>query len=267
GGRTISAPAPLKVDVTVEPPDATLPPDCRVARGARYERISGKIVADRIERVYSDDPELRVVFLLITRDRRDDPNPFYIMENKVWNGLFARFAAEKPEAVQDSKWKSTLKGDPTAPENIWLPVMNVTANEAQAFATWLGGRLPSCAQWDKAAGVYDRGGRMGPFEGTWKPGQRDPRIAVGRTDEGGPEPVNREANRDVSPFRCRDMASNGLEWTRDPEKADDKILRGRRFTKESPLMFQSLDEGRIEGESVTYSDRETGFRVVLELDL
>ena len=63
------------------------------------------------------------------------------------------------------------------------------------------------------------------------------------------------------------MASNGLEWTRDPEKADDKIFRGRRFTKDSPLMFQSLDEGRIEGESVTYSDKETGFRVVLEPDL
>ena len=145
GGRTISAPAPLKVDVTVEPPDATLPPDCRVAQGARYERISGKIVADRIERVYSDDPELRVVFLLITRDRRDDPNPFYIMENKVWNGLFARFAAERPKAVEVSKWKSSLRGSPTAPENVWLPVMNVTAKEAQEFATWLGGRLPSCA--------------------------------------------------------------------------------------------------------------------------
>jgi serine/threonine protein kinase len=266
GGKTISAPAPLKVDVTVEPPDATLPPDCQVAPGAKFERISGKIVADRIERVFSDDPEMRVVFLLIKWDRLDDPKPFYIMENKVWNGLFARFAAERPEAVKDSKWKSSLRGSPTAPENAWLPVMNVTAKEAQEFATWLGGRLPSCAQWDKAAGVYDRGGRMGPFEGAWKPGQKDPRIAVGRTDEEGPEAVNRRANRDVSPSHCRDMASNGLEWTRD-EKWESRIFRGRRFTKDSPLMFKDLDEERIEVAPVTYSDREAGFRVVLEPDL
>ncbi len=266
GGKTIPAPAPLRVDVTVEPPDATLPPDCRVAQGARFEMISGKIVADRIERVFSDDPEMRVVFLLIKWDRLDDPKPFYIMENKVWNGLFARFAAERPEAVKASKWKSSLSGSPTARANVWLPVMNVTAKEAQEFATWLGGRLPSCPQWDKAAGVRDRGGRMGPFEGPWESGLNDPRIAVGRTDEKGPEAVNRGANRDVSPFHCRDMASNGLEWTRD-EKWESRIFRGRRFTKDSPLMFKDLDEERIEVAPVTYTDKEAGFRVVLEPDL
>jgi formylglycine-generating enzyme required for sulfatase activity len=265
-----------RVALTVEPPAVTLPPGFVRPRGARLVRVNDRIYPDRISRDFPDGP---LVFLLIGRDRSDDPDPFFIMEDKVSNGLFARFAAEHPAAVKDSKWTrgGVADGKYLTNADERLPVLNVSAKEAHAFAGWLGGRLPTCKQWDKAAGlaVEDHRGRTGPFEGAWD--SRDPdQIAVGREKE-GPLPVGRKT-RDVSPFGCRDMAGNGLEWTRDSqipghtippadERADSIITRGRRYSERSPLTYAELGNAALKGDSVQYldADPELGFRVVIEI--
>jgi formylglycine-generating enzyme required for sulfatase activity len=256
----------------------TLPARFARVKGARLVRVNGRALPDRIAR---DVPGgNRVVFLLIGKRRADDPDPFYIMEDKVWNALFAEFAAENPAAVRGSKWTRGAVADGRYLTNAdgRLPVMSVTAKEALAFASWLGGRLPSCRQWDKAAGMApeDHRGRFGPFEGAWDP--RDPgRIAVGREKE-GPLPVGR-ATRDVGPFGCRDMAGNGLEWTRDlllprgetippaDEKAALITHRGRRYSERSPLTYDEMADAASRGDAAPYldADPEIGFRVVIEI--
>ena len=152
--------------------------------------------------------------------------------------------------------------------------MNVSCDEAFQFAAWLGGRLPSIAQWEKAAGRFDDQGGLGPFQGSWNP-QQPGRIAVGRRGQ-GPMAVGM-ATADVSAFGCRDMAGNGLEWTRTskdaaitlPLKARDEsvgvLLRGRSYVRSEPLYFRDLEDPLL-NEAAFYYQRDPfiGFRVVFD---
>ena len=73
--------------------------------------------------------------------------PFYIMESKVWNGLYRDVQAISPESE---------KNGPDA------PVTGITAEEAATFAWAAFGknfRLPSPDEWDHAAGLYKNLGR------------------------------------------------------------------------------------------------------------
>lgn len=116
------------------------------------------------------------------------------------------------------------------------------------------------------------------FDGKqWKlPGERPiagdsakPPIAIGRSE---PLPVG-QATADESPFGCRDMAGNGMEWTKDLNNGmvpqDEKTrdvnarvkLRGRGFQQSSPLKYSEMDQGSCPSNERRY---DVGFRVVLE---
>src|SRR5262249_55456117 len=138
---------------------------------------------------------------LIRKARRADPETFYMLTDKVTVGLFKQFLAEtgtKPPPT----WNADAGPD--------LPALGVPLGDAYHCARWLGGNLPTTLQWDKAAGLYDRQGRRGPFLGEWK-AAAPLRIGVGRGDA-GPLPPD-QAGDDVGVFGCRNMAGNGWEWT------------------------------------------------------
>jgi hypothetical protein len=205
------------------------------------------------------------VVLILIRPEGDKDPPYYLMENKVWNGVFREFARQHPDAVRKSAWE---KGGRAGREDVGsrqddLPALRVTREEAQRCAAWLGGRLPTARQLDQAAGPGQRDGRPGPSRG--------PRVAVGRRGA-GPRVVTDPDNDDVSPFGIRDLAGNGREWTRDVLKAGGEelaLLRGRSYTAARPLHYADLDDQqkRPELRPTQYPDHAspyTGFRVVLE---
>ncbi len=163
-----------------------------------------------------------------------------------------------------------------------LPVLRVTAFEADAFAQWVGGRLPSIYEWDRAAG-RGQPGRQGPFAGTWDALKNlpQPGIAVGRARE-GPQSLD-EATVDISPFGCRHMAGNGKEWTNSldvprgltlvevarslragelPARECFVALRGRSYANRRPALFDSDDYDNQSADAFE-AHPEIGFRVLL----
>ena len=223
-----------------------------------------------------------VEFHLVAKGRDGGPGDFYIMKDKVSIRLYRKFAEARPLQTE---------ADLKAGADVRLPMMGMTAQEAYDYAQWLGGivpqdssstakasyggpirvDLPTSNQWDKAAGLFDRAGREGPYLKTWAglPGE----IAIART---GPMPVG-TATHDKSWCECRDMAGNGFEWTRSavtgepipfplPPGASRSIeLRGQPYDSEQPLRFVDLELKNF-GSRIC-DDRKPGvsFRVVLDI--
>jgi serine/threonine protein kinase len=251
-----------------------IPAGCVPAENAEIVHAGGKSVYAQVDYRLGDE---KVRFILVNQDRRNDPPPFYIMRDKVWNQLFREFAGTHPDAVKESKWeRGGSKGneDVTARDGR-LPVLNMTVMEAHQFARSIGGELPTVPQWDKASGRYEINPRFeGPFRGTasgWKPGD----FAV-NLDKEGPMPVG-QARRDESWVGCRDMSGNGWEWTatlaladRDdtlfpfdkPGKERGVRLRGQTYHAYDPLIFGTYNAS--EADFGTAQD-DIGFRVVLPI--
>jgi len=260
-------------------------PDWSIPEGAELvgiEVLGGRVhYYDRIVRLAREPrgETLAVHFRLIP----DGKEPFYLMENKVWNRLFRVFAEERPELLASSDWQRGavangqflgIEGD----RNGRLPVVGVPVEDAHRFAAWLGGRLPTMGQWDKAAGLYGKpvGTTRKTNGGSFRqPGDGPPRVAIDREIE-GPEPVDETETDDVGPFGCRQMAGNGLEFTRnlfsgrtvpvDDPQNDHVHLRGRSYDDVAPLRYQDFDDpGSFGTQGYGVSDPHIGFRVVVEI--
>lgn len=253
------------------PPAVVLPAGCQADGESLDESVPGRPLYKQIAYVLPDGT--RAPFVLVTpRPGSSDPPTFYMMRDKVSVGLFRQFAKEKPAEVKDRRWSSGGKTEDGYEVNrdASQPVLGVAVEDAYRFARWLGGDLPSSAQWDKAAGAMEPSRRPGPFEGEWDPKEQKG-IGVNRPGQ-GPLPVG-TATQDHSPFHCTDMSGNGWEWTRSmigdhhvpyPEAGefDRVILRARNHYDPKPLFFDQLKFP--ESESYTKPEGWIGFRVVLQ---
>ncbi len=104
-----------------------------------------------------------------------------------------------------------------SPDFVHYPVIHVSWEQAAQFCTWAGGRLPSEAEWERAARGTDS-----PRTFPWGDSAPDCSKAnmlgcVGDTDRVG----RRAAGQ--SPYGIFDMAGNVWEWTAD--WYDDKYYR------------------------------------------
>lgn len=169
---------------------------------------------------------------LMGSDLRDDENPvvevwvdsFAIDRTPVTNGQFRAF------------WESGMYDDPDAPcwEGLqegyrWIhkeemrrvprywydaqwnapqqPIVGVTWYEALAYARWAGKRLPTEAEWEKAARGED--GRQYPWGDTF-----DYKCCnVAKSGIKGTSPVGHFSPLGDSPYGVADMAGNIWEWT------------------------------------------------------
>ena len=183
---------------------------------------------------------------LLTPDGPKPSKPFYLMETKISNALFQACQGEMPGG--DSKWKN---------EGPTLPAFNVTWEEADKCARWMGGRLPSPDELDFAAGFGKPGGL-----------NRDPGAAAVKLIH--PRPVTDTLDR--SPLEIFDLVGNGREWTTTKfvhEGEDYAVLRGRNYRGSTPLTQQELesqqDPKNQQVQRIKVPSPYTSFRVVVDL--
>lgn len=268
---------------------------------ALVRAVDGLVYHPEIVRII--DSDLNVKFILVdpakhTHTAYRELLPFYIMENKVWNSLFARYWDAEGNADQNSspgaEWKqgATAGGQNLGTEShSYFPVVRVTAYNAHQFALWLGGdascHLPSIKQWEMAAGLPIWQGMTpdeqaasnwpeGPFHGRWIPGETQ--VCVDRR-QFGPQPVG-ESRDDISMTGCRDIAGNVEELTEEmlfgrrigevTPGSESNLLRvmtrGRSYINEKPLNWGDLLDPEGQSGAVGYDefDPTIGFRVVLD---
>ncbi|MCB9479363.1 MAG: SUMF1/EgtB/PvdO family nonheme iron enzyme [Deltaproteobacteria bacterium] len=121
---------------------------------------------------------------------------------------------------------------PTIEDGEHLPVQSVTWPEAKAYCDWMGRRLPTSNEWEKAARGSDA--RQFPWGDAWDPTRSN--WCDGDECDGSVDGYAEAAPVDafpggVSPFGVYNMAGNVAEWTATPHPAKDGfyIVRGGAF--------------------------------------
>jgi formylglycine-generating enzyme required for sulfatase activity len=128
--------------------------------------------------------------------------PSYFMDvTEVTNAAYALYL-EGTGAPVPKGWSRNI----LAPENRMKPVTGVNWFESDAYCRWLGKRLPTEAEWEKAARGTDA--REFPWGNTFDANKGN----TGATRLGAVTPVG-QFPEGKSPYGLLDMAGNVWEWT------------------------------------------------------
>ena len=133
-----------------------------------------------------------------------------------------RDAPERWEPEQE--WFGHGYGHPRFVQTDAHPVVCVTCYEAEAYCNWAGGRLPTEAEWEKAArwDQENQHPRIWPWGDIWDPEK------CNNADDHNPAGGGFQANQSApvgsypdgaSPYGCMDMVGNGYEWVADWAKS------------------------------------------------
>ena len=156
----------------------------------------------------------------------DTIKPFWMDITEVTVGQFKKFLAESDYPFNGNLWKIIYETSPTDAH----PMIYVNWNDAVAYATWVGKRLPTEAEWEYAV----RGGLIGK-EYSWGNDESLARNYANYQGTGGKDKWD-ETTAPVGSFKPNgyglyDVAGNVFEWCQDWYDNDQvgRVLRGGRW--------------------------------------
>jgi formylglycine-generating enzyme required for sulfatase activity len=207
-------------------------------------------------------------------------NAFYIDRYPVTNEEYKRFvdATGYPVPCYEVEWADLYdyNWDPderTPPEGKEKhPVVLVKWEDARAYAAWVGKRLPTEAEWERAARSTD--GRRWPWGNEFVEGC----CNIRESNAGGTTPVGQYSPEGDSPEGGGDMVGNVWEWTSSlfrpyPYDANDgreslvangwRVLRGGSWLNN---LAQGLAHctARLDGDFLFFNN--VGFRCALSAE-
>jgi iron(II)-dependent oxidoreductase len=168
---------------------------------------------------------------------------YHIDKYEVTNALYKRFMDPTGRSAP-ALWTNSNFNGPTQ------PVVGVDWYDAEAYCRWAGKRLPTEAEWEKAARGTD--GRKYPWGHDWDSSKANSReIKIDKTVAVGSYPAG------VSPYGAHDMAGNVWEWVADwydkdyykrspdrnptgPSTGQYKVLRGGAWVN-NPINLRTAD--------------------------
>jgi formylglycine-generating enzyme required for sulfatase activity len=198
--------------------------------------------------------------------RRVHLDAYYIDKYEVTNAQFKAFADARGYGRQELwspdgwRWRS---GNSITQPSSWThgkwnepkqPVVSVSWYEAEAFCRFGGKRLPTEAEWEKAARGTD--GRKYPWGEQW-----DASRANSSESKLGKPAVVGSYPGGVSPYGAHDMAGNAWEWVADwyaadyyqqspernptgPASGQSRVLRGGSWHYD-PILLRSAARGLV----------------------
>ncbi len=268
-------PAPTRAS---QPTDTTIPPPT-LGIGSTWTRP-----ADGMLMVYVPAGE----FSMGSNDENPDEKPmhtvsldaYWIDKTEVTNAMYAvcvEKGACQPPSYSGSNTRGSYYRDA---QYAGYPVIYVDWNKAQAYCQWAGVRLPTEAEWEKAARGMD--GRNYPWGNTFDGSKANycdrncsnDWVADKNQDDGYAEtsPVGAYPSG-ASPYGALDMAGNVWEWVNDwygetyysesplqnpqgPSSGSYRVLRGGSWYSSEDVLRSAIRNGL----DPTNTNNNNGFR-------
>jgi formylglycine-generating enzyme required for sulfatase activity len=225
------------------PPSATPPSPTVTPPTPTPQKIELRVwEADGAEMVFVPAGE----FAMGSEELGDDERPvhrvyldeFWIDRYEVTNGQFARFVAstgyqteaEKRgwgwvwkgsewEEIEGANWRHPRGPGSSIEGKVDHPVILTSWSDADAYCRWAGKRLPSEAQWEKAArGPFDPQQSGDPEHGqryAWGNEFDSAKANTKESEQGDTTPVGNFSPQGDSPYGASDMTGNVWEWVAD----------------------------------------------------
>ena len=167
--------------------------------------IGAMVLIPAGEFIMGSDREKAGISPLYAPERKIELPAYYIDVYEVTNGQWMRFTTQS-DYRPEGNWRTFyILGRED------YPVTNVTWNDAQAYAEWAGKRLPTEAEWEKAARgpdafAYPWGNQWDPVKSNCNEYGFQNTVEVGQIET------------DKSSYGAYDMMGNVMEWTVDKLK-------------------------------------------------